>query len=102
PRGIYYTPTTGIWQTVWLEPVADSHVDSLEITPDVDRGVVHLGGKVAGRSIAEVTVTDPVTKQGVTRTLDLSKGDDFPIREAKLWSPDSPSLYSLKVRLLAP
>ncbi len=38
PSGIWYTPTSGIWQTVWMEPVAPDHVDSLKLTPDVDGG----------------------------------------------------------------
>lgn len=36
PDGIWYTPVTGIWQTVWLEPVAPNHIESIKITPDVD------------------------------------------------------------------
>ena len=37
PAGIWYTPVTGIWQTVWLEPVAGKHIENLRITPDIDR-----------------------------------------------------------------
>ena len=42
PQGIWYTPTTGIWQTVWLEPVAAMHIQSLRTTPDFDRGEVRV------------------------------------------------------------
>ena len=42
PGGIFYTPTTGIWQTVWLEPVPKAHIDRLKIVPDLDRKQVHV------------------------------------------------------------
>ena len=44
PGSIMYTPTTGIWQTVWLEPVAATHIESLKIVPDVDRRCVRING----------------------------------------------------------
>src|SRR5262249_6063179 len=40
PGGIWYTPTSGIWQTVWLEPVNETHIRALKFTPDVDKGTV--------------------------------------------------------------
>ena len=42
PQGIYYTPTTGIWRTVWLEPVGKAAIDTLRIVPDVDDGKVRV------------------------------------------------------------
>ena len=42
PHGILYTAVTGIWQTVWLEPVPVRHIESLRIVPDVDRGVIDV------------------------------------------------------------
>src|SRR6185369_352043 len=47
PEGIWYTPTSGIWQTVWLEPVDAVSIDSLKIIPDPDRGEVRISLKVA-------------------------------------------------------
>ena len=40
PEGIWYTPVSGIWQTVWLEPVAGKHIENLRITPDIDRNLL--------------------------------------------------------------
>ena len=51
PHSIWYTPTTGIWQTVWLEPVADAHVTSLRIVPDLKAGVVRV--TASGTAAAE-------------------------------------------------
>ena len=54
PRGIWYTPVTGIWQTVWLEPVPDQAIASLKITPDIDKEqliVKVLGSKTLPRRL---------------------------------------------------
>ncbi len=48
PGGIWYTSVTGIWQTVWLEPVPEMHIDSLEIVPDIDAGTITVTVKVPG------------------------------------------------------
>src|SRR5262249_27382717 len=51
PKGIYYTPTTGIWQTVWLEPVPAAHIAGLKIVPDIDAGKVRI--TVSGRGTGD-------------------------------------------------
>jgi hypothetical protein len=101
PDGIFYTPTTGIWQTVWMEPVARSHVEELRIVPDVDRSQLQLTvsvcGAVEGQEVKAVALAEgwevgrASGKPG--RTLVL------PIPDAKLWWPASPFLYDLKVTL---
>src|SRR3989442_9324999 len=61
PQGIYYTPTTGIWQTVWLEPVGKASIESLKIVPDVDRERVRVtvGGRGTGKEYTiRVTALD--------------------------------------------
>ncbi|HLJ94716.1 MAG TPA: glycoside hydrolase family 2 TIM barrel-domain containing protein [Gemmataceae bacterium] len=101
PQGIYYTPTTGIWQTVWLEPVAKASIASLKIVPDVDAGKVHVAvqgrGTAAEHSIRVVALDGERavgTIEGpLDRTLDLS------IATPKLWSPDAPFLYDLRIEL---
>src|SRR5690606_12128198 len=50
PKGIWYTPVTGIWQSVWLEPVSRTYVDSILPEPDIDRGGFILRNKVQGTS----------------------------------------------------
>ncbi len=96
PGGIMYTPTSGIWQTVWLEPVARTHVESLLLVPDVDAGCLRL--TVGGRGTVEAVATDNggqvakvIGDGGAELKLD--------IRDPKLWSPDSPHLYDLSVSL---
>ena len=105
PGGIMYTPTSGIWQTVWLEPVAPTHIESLKIVPDVDKGTVSVRIAVAGGhdvsspvTEAEVEVSIGQKKIGVAvGTVD--KEIVVKIPEAKLWSPDSPFLYDMKVTI---
>ena len=106
PAGCFYTPCSGIWQTVWLEPVAATSIANLEITPDVDAGAVKL--IVANRGVN--------AKQNAKQTVEVIAFDDgreiarvtgklnetitLPVKQAKLWSPDSPFLYDLKVSLI--
>ena len=101
PRGIWYTAVTGIWQTVWLEPAAETHISALRIIPDIDSEEVRIkticSDKVPAWMV-ELEVLDgnkPFALSGSKAGIDVG----VPIRNAKLWSPDSPFLYTLKVRL---
>ncbi len=96
PSGIMYTPTSGIWQTVWLEPVAETRIESLLLVPDVDAGCLRL--TVGGTGTVEAVATDngkQVAKVGGDAGTELK----LDIRNPKLWSPDSPHLYDLRVSL---
>lgn len=99
-----YTPASGMWQTVWLEPVSKTHIRVLKITPDVDGGTVRVVVDASGSSVdslieaevkdTSVTVGRQTGKAGVSMVL--------PVENPKLWSPDSPFLYDLQVTLKAP
>jgi len=96
PSGIFYTATSGIWQTVWLEPVPATHVTSLDLTPDVAAGTLHLTVHASGSAPVEVTALDGSKPVGTVvgaanRPLTLR------VPHAKLWSPDHPFLYNLRV-----
>lgn len=98
PHGIWYTPTTGIWQTVWLEPVPQAYIESFTITPDVDRGEAVVRLKTNKPSLANIIVRDgdKVVVNFVHRTTDAAP---LKIPEPKLWSPETPFLYELEVSL---
>ena len=102
PRGIWYSPVTGIWQTVWIEPVPKmAHIRSLKIIPDVDKGVVRITADVAGAAASAKIV---FSHDGGDLKLDGISGNPneeilVPVKDAKLWSPDSPQLYHIKVVL---
>lgn len=101
PGGIWYTPTSGIWQTVWLEPVQAAYIQSLKITPDIDDASVSIEA-MTPRLLGGYTV-DVVVRQGVGRTAKASGRPGEPIRVAlknpRLWSPEDPHLYSFTASL---
>ena len=107
PHGIWYTPVTGIWETVWFEPVEQTYIQSLRIIPDIDTGEItiapNLNKELEGYTF-EITVKPekdnpdpwviwkgPATRLPVIRVKDPQK---------YLWSPDSPTLIDCSVRLL--
>jgi len=112
PGGIFYTPTTGIWQTVWLEPVPAEWIRALRITPDVDGSRVRVRAEVAaeGEPSARVQVRvfeagDGPAGAGGERPLGTAQGKPgqdiiVPLAQPKLWAPDSPYLYRLEVGLM--
>jgi hypothetical protein len=101
PRGITYTPTTGIWQTVWLEPVSPVHISTMIVIPDIDRGVLNLSVDVPMSD--QTIVLDVAVKAGQTVVSKSSGAADkamaILIPNSKLWSPDEPFLYSLELTL---
>ena len=102
PKGIWYTSVTGIWQTVWLEPVPEVSIRDLRLVPDIDDGVlratVHKHRDASGHSIRLVAYAGADQMSSVHGTPGLEVR--LPIPTPKLWSPDNPFLYSLKVTLL--
>jgi hypothetical protein len=93
PENIYYTPSSGIWQTVWLETVPEAFISGLVITPDIDKSLV----KVRVNSAANLGITLDV--DGRTIKAESNKEVSIPVRNAKLWSPANPYLYDLTVHL---
>jgi hypothetical protein len=102
PHGIWYTPSSGIWQTVWLEPVPENHIAELVMTPDVDASSLRLTVNAAGVKTAlgvRALVFD-AGKQVAEGGGEVGKGLQLPLRSPKLWSPSKPFLYDLRVELL--
>ena len=98
PGGIMYTSSSGIWQPVWLEPMAASGVQNLVIVPDVDNSRLKL--TVNTSTTSGVTVSVQVLDTGATlSTTAGSPGTeiDIPITNPKLWSPNNPFLYGLQI-----
>ena len=103
PEGIWYTPVTGIWQTVWLEPVASNHITAIKAIPDVDNSVVGVTVSTSESSvtdIVEVKISDKNNK--VVATAQGVQGQEMrlQVKDAELWSPENPYLYDMKVTLL--
>ncbi|MFG2518462.1 PA14 domain-containing protein [Streptomyces sp. NPDC048527] len=99
PSGIWYTPSSGIWQTVWMEPVAADHAADLKITPDVAAGKATVEAKGV-RDGVPVTATAYDGKRRVATASGVTGAPlTLKIDKAHLWSPDDPFLYNLKVNV---
>ncbi|HLU99694.1 MAG TPA: glycoside hydrolase family 2 TIM barrel-domain containing protein [Acidobacteriota bacterium] len=102
PRGIWYTPTTGIWQTVWIEPVPKTYIRSIRLTPDLAQDSLFLE-VVSTPEGQSTTVQARVKIEGevvVETTGSIGDRIQLLIPDPNLWSPSSPFLYDLEVSLL--
>jgi len=101
PEGIWYTPVTGIWQTVWLEPVSPKYIENIRTTPNIDenRLTVQVNTKNTAQSdVIEVLIFDGATQIATQKSV-VGQNFELRITNAKLWSPESPFLYDVKVNL---
>ncbi|WP_262246447.1 glycoside hydrolase family 2 protein [Parapedobacter soli] len=102
PHGIWYTPVTGIWQTVWIEGVPETHITATKHTSDIDRGTLAVQTVVEGaREGDQVRISAWKNGAKVAEEM-VAAGNEatLKINNAQLWSPTSPSLYDLKVAVL--
>lgn len=108
PHGIWYTPTTGIWQTVWLEPVPKTYIRSVRIDPNLDEAKFRFMVdfvSTADREFISASVGDRTAK--ATEMIDAGSGSlvrsneaiTVSIDKAKLWSPGNPFLYDIEVTI---
>jgi len=102
PESIWYTPVTGIWQTVWLEAVPKSYILSTKHTPDIDAHEITVSAAVQNNQPGDqlkITVLDGkaiiAEKQVAVDAMAV-----IPVKNEKLWSPEHPFLYDLKITLL--
>lgn len=98
PEGIWYTAVTGIWQTVWMEPVPAAHIDSYYAVADIDAGTlaVTVDAAVEDGDVVEVVLLAdgaPVAK-AEGREVALA------VPQMRLWSPSDPYLYDLEIKVL--
>lgn len=101
PNGIWYTPVTGIWQTVWLEPVSKTYLSDFLIVPDIDNSVVKITTSVVENrknTSALIRLFDGETLLSETPA-QLNKEIEISVANAKLWSPSSPFLYNMEIEL---
>ena len=91
-HGFWYTATSGIWQTVWIEPVSENRIDSIILTPDIDKGVIKVQAKLAGtgKLCAKICEGEKTVFEG-----EIEPECEIPVPDARLWSPEDPFLYDL-------
>ena len=103
PHGIWYTPVSGIWQTVWLEPVPETYIKDLRITPDVDKNVLLVDAVTnltSSSKRVEVRVKEGNNVVATGQSINNEPVEIAMPKNVKLWSPDSPHLYDLEVVVL--
>ncbi len=101
PEGIYYTPASGIWGTVWLEPLPTYHIRSLKVEPDIDREQVRFLVDCEP-SLASLDISVQVTDGARSIATQLGPAKStliLDIPAPHLWSPEDPFLYGLRVSL---
>lgn len=110
--GCWYTPTSGIWQTVYLEAVGDIYTEYIHVTPDIDRGVAQVEIMLNRNPAEEITLScavslanKPVRKvtattcsRSATVTIDLNTNETH--QPVVLWTQQKPALYDLRVQIL--
>ncbi len=96
-HGFWYTGTSGIWQTVWLEGVGQTYIDSIKLLPDIDKSIITIETSLSGKGydlFAQVFLNGATVAEKK-----LFEKDHILIPDAKLWSPETPVLYDLKLTL---
>ncbi|MCL3780105.1 beta-galactosidase [Prolixibacteraceae bacterium JC049] len=102
PGGIFYTPVTGIWQTVWLEPVSKNHIQSVRFVPNIDSKTISIQTKTAQNTSAKVKATifykgKEVTQQEAVSTEKMV----VKLKDCQLWEPGNPNLYDVELELVS-
>ncbi|MBO8131802.1 MAG: T9SS type A sorting domain-containing protein [Candidatus Marinimicrobia bacterium] len=98
PGGIWFTPSSGVWQTVWLEPVTDIYIKEIKITPDIDKKSVKIDIMLNKDEDVSVEVKVCEDSKVIASKGRRGLGEiDLQIPDSKLWSPDNPFLYGLFV-----
>lgn len=100
PGGIWYTPVSGIWQTVWLEPVAPTYITHLRTLPDIDKNCLTVEvdkSEQAADIVAEVKVLDNGVLVAQASSVNNASVEVAMPQDVKLWSPDTPFLYDMEV-----
>lgn len=102
PEGIWYTPVTGIWQTVWLEAVPETYVSSTRHVSDFDGQSVSINATIEAAQTGDqvrITVIDGHAKLS-EQTIPANETARFFIPNAKAWTPESPNLYNYTVNII--
>ena len=101
PRGIWYTSVSGIWQTVWLEPVPTTFIESLRLVPDIKNQTLGVSVKLANAH-PRLRIKAEAFENGVRVGHVLGRTEQpqhVGILNPKLWHPDNPHLYDLVVSI---
>lgn len=98
PNGIWYTAVTGIWQTVWMEPVKEVVVESYSAKADIEKSILNVRAIARGAKVGDDCLIELIENGEV---ISSANGADviLNVENPKLWSPDSPYLYDLRITI---
>ncbi|WP_276088238.1 sugar-binding domain-containing protein [Pedobacter sp. JY14-1] len=104
PANIYYTASSGIWQTVWMETVPLDYIKNLSISPDIDNEVLNLTVRLSSANAANRKLSIKIPGCKTCRIIEKSSSKDqidlkIKIPAPRMWTPDDPFLYDLEVGL---
>ena len=91
----WYTATSGIWQTVWLEGVEEARIEKIKILPDIDKSSVKISAETIGEGKLGIKIFEG--QKVVFEGSDLKNENEISIPDAKLWSPEEPFLYDVEL-----
>ncbi len=95
--GFWYTATSGIWQTVWLEPVNEIYIKNIKLTPDIDSSVINVTTSFEGEASVKAIIKD---EDSIIFAGEIDRENaEIKIKELKLWSPENPFLYDIAIAL---
>lgn len=102
PNSIWYTPVTGIWQTVWLETVNASHIQTINPVADIDKNSIRIRtGTTDPKEGDQVKITITEGGEIIAEEIVLPGTDaEIQLKNVKRWSPSNPYLYDMKIQLL--
>jgi beta-galactosidase/beta-glucuronidase len=102
PGGIWYTPTTGIWQTVWIEPVNKSHISSFRTVTNADNGTVTVNTNVTNGNGLNIALKVKKSNKTIASATGVS-GQEITLKidDPILWTPENPFLYDLDLELMS-
>lgn len=102
PGGIWYTSVTGIWQTVWIEAVPKSYVESIKITPDIDNQNLTVDARITGQLQGDMIHVTAREGERIISEKESAPGSIIilPVTNPRLWSPGDPFLYDLKISII--
>ena len=102
PGGIWYTSVTGIWQTVWIEPVSENFLEQIKTNTNIDRNTVTVNVQAAENNNTDLVEVSILEKNKTVATAKGITGNEIllEVPGAKLWSPETPFLYDMEVKLI--
>lgn len=96
--GFWYTATSGIWQSVWLEPLNEKHIENIRLTPDIDKSEIKVETKCNNEDGAQLRA---IIKDGddIIFAGKITTSESVKLKDVKLWSPENPFLYDIVIAL---